>query len=327
MEVYVPSRYSPDVTGTEPRHHDRQLTAGLLFALVTNLVWVGQPLYWPLVGSSGPVELLAHRVMWSAVLCSAVVMVGSRQRARFKAVVQRSRRLGLLAVCGVLMTTGWGIYIYAVNSGQVVEASLGLFMIPLVTVLAGVIGFGERLRAAQRVAVLAALAATVVLTVGYGQPPWIALILSALMAGYNVVKKRAAAPALEGFTVECLVVVPAALVYLTFLLASGGDTVISGGPGHFALVAASGLITAVPLVAHAASLIRLPLVTIGVLQYLNPTGQFLLGVLVRNEDMPLSRWIGFALVWTAVAVFAVGSIPRRGQRSSTRSSRWTTSRS
>lgn len=272
-----------------------------------------QVLYWPLVDATGPVELLAHRVIWCAVACLLAVLAASRRRQGLRAILRQPRRLGLSAAAGGCLSVAWGIYIYAVNSGQVVEGSLGLFMVPLATVLAAVAVFGERLRVAQWGALGAAVMATGVLTVGYGRLPWIALTLSALMAVYATLKKKAAAPTLEGFTLECLTVAPLALGCLAILAATGRDTAVSISATHALLIVASGLVTAVPLLCHAASLHRLPLSVVGVLQYLNPTGQFLMGVLIRHEDMPASRWLGFGLVWSAVVAVVITSYPGPGR--------------
>ena len=258
-------------------------------------------------------ELLAHRVIWCAVACLLAVLAASRRRQGLRAILRQPRRLGLSAAAGGCLSVAWGIYIYAVNSGQVVEGSLGLFMVPLATVLAAVAVFGERLRVAQWGALGAAVMATGVLTVGYGRLPWIALTLSALMAVYATLKKKAAAPTLEGFTLECLTVAPLALGCLAILAATGRDTAVSISATHALLIVASGLVTAVPLLCHAASLHRLPLSVVGVLQYLNPTGQFLMGVLIRHEDMPASRWLGFGLVWSAVVAVVITSYPGPGR--------------
>ena len=292
--------------------------SGVSFALTSNLAWAAQPLYWPLVGASGPVELVAHRVFWSALVCVIAVLLIRARRTGFRQVIRQPRAVALLSASGACLTAAWGVYIYAVITDRVIEGSFGLFLIPLATVLAGVFVFGERLRVVQWVAVGGTCAGTVVLTVSYGRLPWIGLATCGLMTVYAVLKKKTRAPVLEGFTVECLAVVPLAFGVIGWLIATGGDTVGRVSIGHTALVAASGLITAVPLLAHAAGLVRLPLVTVGVLQYVNPTAQFLLAVLVLNETISTAHWVGFAIVWASIAVFASDTVRlarrRHGQR-------------
>lgn len=296
---------------TVGRTRSSATTSGVGFVLLANALWAAQPLFWPLVDESGIVELIAHRVCWSAAFCVvAVVLIGPRQTG-LRSLGARPRQVSLLAAAGVCLAAAWGVYVYAVNSGQVVEASLGMFMIPLCTVLAGALAFGERLRLTQWVAVGGTCAGTMVLTLSYGRPPWIALTLSSLMTLYAVLKKRAAAPVLAGLTVECLAVVPPAACVIGWLAATGTSTFGQTSFGHTALVAASGLITAVPLLAYAAGIARLPLTTIGILQYLNPTAQFLLGVFVRAEHMSSAHWIGFTILWLAVGIFMTDSA-RRG---------------
>jgi chloramphenicol-sensitive protein RarD len=190
----------------------------------------------------------------------------------------------------------------------VVESSLGLFLIPLTTALVGVVIFGERLRRWQWMAIAGAATATAIIAAGYGRPPWIALVICVLMAGYALLKKRADVPALSGFAVECLLVTPPALAYLGGRAITGHTTVIDLAWSYIALLAVSGVMTAVPLVAHAAAINLLPLAVVGVLQYLNPTIQFLIGVLFRHEAVTGTRWIGFAVIWCSLAVFVADSL-------------------
>lgn len=184
-------------------------------------------------------------------------------------------------------------------------------MVPLSTVLAGVLVFRERLKPGQWAAVGLAVAATSVLTAAYGRPPWIALALCLLMAVYAVLKKLAAAPVLEGFTLECLAVLPLAVGFICWLAATGEVTVSQVSAGHTALAVCSGVMTTVPLLLHAASITSLPLFVVGVVQYLNPTVQFVLAVTVIGEQMTSARWWGFALVWVALAIFTASSLPHR----------------
>jgi chloramphenicol-sensitive protein RarD len=210
------------------------------------------------------------------------------------------RQVRLLGIAAVLVTVNWGVFIYAVNAKHVVETSLGYFINPLVSVALGVVVLGEQLRRRQRIAVAIATLAVVVLTLDYGRPPWIALVLACSFGTYGLVKKQANVEGMQSLTVETAFLAPAAVVYL--LLQPGGTFLTHGG-GHAALLMAGGVATAVPLVLFGIAAIRIPLTTVGLLQYIAPIMQFGIGVLVRHEPMPPSRLAGFVLVWVALAVF------------------------
>ena len=265
------------------------------------LLWGLFPLYWPLLEPAAAVEILGHRIVWSLVFLGAVLAVTSG--FGWIAKLDR-RRIGLLALASLLITINWGVFIYGVNSGHVVETSLGYFINPLVTVALAVGVLGERLRPRQRTAVAIAAVAVLVLAVDYGRPPWIALTLAVSFAVYGLVKKRAGVDGTQSLTVETAFLVLPAAGYLLWLGAEGSGTFTTEGAGHVALLLGAGITTAVPLMLFGAAAIRIPLATVGLLQYLAPVMQFLIGVLVYNEDMPLSRLAGFALVWLALAVFA-----------------------
>jgi chloramphenicol-sensitive protein RarD len=198
----------------------------------------------------------------------------------------------------------------------VVESSLGYFINPLVTVLMGVFILGERLRSWQWVAMGVAGLAVVVLTVDYGRLPWVALILAFSFGSYGLCKKQAGAPAIESLTFETMVIAPFALTYVVLLSARGDANFSNHGPGHLLLFLTTGIVTAVPLICFGGAAIRVSMVTLGLLQYLAPILQFALGVVYFHEDMPAGRWIGFALVWVALALFTVDSLRhrRRAQR-------------
>src|SRR3712207_3901153 len=218
------------------------------------------------------------------------------------------RSARLLTLAAVLVTVNWGTYIYGVNSGHVVETSLGYFINPLVSVAFGVMLLGERLSRGQALAVGIAAAAVLVLGVEYGRPPWIALTLAFSFGLYGLVKKRAGVDGAQSLAVETALLVLPAIAYLLFLGASGDGTFTTEGSGHVALLMAGGIATAVPLMLFGAAAIRIPLATVGVLQYIAPIMQFLIGVAIYGEAMPLSRLAGFALVWIALAVFTFDAI-------------------
>ena len=266
------------------------------------LLWGLFPLYWPLLAPSNALEVLAHRILWSLVV--VVVLLGlTRRTAQVRAIAGDRRRLVQLALAAVFVAVNWGTYIYGVSSGQVVETSLGYFVNPIVTVLLGVVVLGERLRPAQWTALGAAFVAVVVLTVENGSPPWIALVLAFSFGFYGLLKKTAGTGAIEGLAVETAVLLPVAAAYVTVLGVSGAGTFGSEGPGHAGLLALSGLVTAVPLLLFGAAASRVPLTTLGVLQYLAPTMQFLLGVTLFDEPLPLVKLLGFVLVWLGVVLF------------------------
>ena len=283
---------------------------GFLFGIAAYLLWGGFPLYWPLLEPAGSVELLAHRILWSVVTLGVLVLVLRRSR-QFRALFGDRRVFLLLALAAVVITVNWGTYIYGVTNDRVVETSLGYFINPLVTVLMGVVLLGERLSRPQWVAIGVGGLACLVLTVDYGHPPWIALVLAFSFGTYGLAKKQAGAEAVESLTLETLLVAPLALCYLAWLVAHNQSTFGTEGTGHALLLMSAGLVTALPLLCFGAAAIRVPMVTLGLLQYLAPILQFLLGVLWFQEDMSTGRWIGFALVWVALAIFTFESVRNR----------------
>lgn len=275
---------------------------GVAFGIAAYLLWGLFPLFWPLLRPAGDVEVLAHRVLWSLVLLLVVLQV-----TRGWTAVRRAQRaqVGRLVVAATLLTLNWGTYIYGVNSGQVVETSLGYFINPLVSVALGVVVLGERLRPHQQVAVAIAAAGVGVLTVTNGRPPWIALVLAVSFGTYGLLKKQAGLGAVPALAIETLAVGPVALGYLLVLGATGEGTFTTAGVDHTALLVSAGVVTSVPLLLFGAAATRVPLSTLGVLQYLAPTLQLLVGLVVRHEPFGRARQAGFALVWVALAVFTV----------------------
>jgi chloramphenicol-sensitive protein RarD len=285
---------------------------GLLLGFLAYLLWGAFPLYWPLLHPSGPVEILAHRIVWSLVVMG-VLLVVLRRTAALRAVLRSRRTTLLLVVAAVTITINWGTYIYGVNSDRVVETSLGYFINPLVTVLLGVLVLGERLRRAQWVALGIGFLAVAVLTVDYGRPPVIALVLAFSFGTYGLAKKSANVGAIESLTFETATIAPVALGYLVWLGAAGRAHLLGDGPGHVALLVASGIVTAIPLLCFGAAATRISMTALGLLQYLTPTLQFALGVTLLGEHMPPGRWIGFGLVWLALVVFSVEAIRNHRQ--------------
>ncbi|MER7052006.1 EamA family transporter RarD [Streptomyces sp. NPDC000351] len=274
---------------------------GLVNGFAAYGMWGLVPLFWPLLKPAGAGEILAHRMVWSLAFV-AVALLFVRRWAWAGDLLRQPRRLALVTVAAAVITVNWGVYIWAVNSGHVVEASLGYFINPLVTIAMGVLLLKERLRPAQWAAVGTGFAAVLVLTIGYGQPPWISLCLAFSFATYGLVKKKVNLGGVESLTAETAIQFLPALGYLLWLGARGESTFTTEGAGHAALLAATGVVTAIPLVCFGAAAIRVPLSTLGLLQYLAPVFQFLLGVFYFGEAMPPERWAGFALVWLALTL-------------------------
>jgi chloramphenicol-sensitive protein RarD len=288
--------------------------AGILFGLAAYLLWGLFPLYFPLLKPAGAIEILAHRIVWSLAALGVVLAV-QRNLASLGRLLRDRRRLLLLTAAALLIAVNWGTFIYAVNSKHVIESSLGYFVTPLVSVAFGMLIFRERLRSRQIAALALGTCAVVVLTIDYARPPWIALTLALSFGTYGLVKKLAGVAAPEGLALEALILLLPAAVYLAALELSGGGTFAHRSPGHALLLVASGPITAVPLLFFSAAVTRVALTLIGMLQYVAPVLQFLVGLLLVGEPMPASRWIGFALVWVALLVLSVDGVrAARGSR-------------
>ncbi|MET8177945.1 EamA family transporter RarD [Streptomyces sp. NPDC005336] len=279
----------------------QQDRAGLVYGFAAYGIWGLVPIFWPLLKPAGAVEILAHRMVWSLVAVALVLLV-LRRWAWIRPLLRQPKRLAMIALAATVISVNWGLYIWGVNSGHVVETALGYFINPLVSIAFGVLLLRERLRPAQWTAVGVGAAAVGVLSVGYGKLPWIALTLAFSFATYGLAKKRIGLDGLESLAAETAVQFLPAVGFLVYLGARGESTFGSAGMGHSALLASCGLITAIPLICFGASAVRLPLSTIGMLQYIAPTFQFVLGLAVFHESMPPERWAGFALVWLALAL-------------------------
>ncbi|MGW1063031.1 EamA family transporter RarD [Streptomyces aureus] len=288
---------------------------GLLNGFAAYGMWGLVPLFWPLLKPAGAIEMLAHRMVWSLAVVG-VLLVVMRRWAWAGELLRQPRKLGLITIAAAVITVNWGVYIWAVNSGHVVEASLGYFINPLVTIAMGVLLLKERLRPVQWAAVGVGAAAVLVLTIGYGRPPWISLCLAFSFATYGLVKKKVNLGGLESLAAESTIQFLPALAYLLWLGSRGDATFTAQGPGHAALLAATGVVTAIPLIAFGAAAIRVPLSTLGLLQYMAPVFQFLLGIFYFHEAMPAERWAGFALVWLALSLLTFDALraARRGAR-------------
>lgn len=274
-------------------------------------LWGLVPLFWPLLAPAAPVEVLAHRVLWTLVLMAVVLaVVGGWGLLRSLPL----RGWAMIFSAAALIAVNWGLFIYAVSVGHVVEVALGYYIGPLVSVLLGVLVLRERLRLVQCVALGVAAVAVLVIAVGDGRVPWLGLGLAFSFSFYGLIKKTVSVPSTASLTAEGVVLAPVAAAYLVALHLAGAGTAFGHGAGHLALLLASGPVTAVPLLLYGASVRRIPLSVLGTLQYLAPSLQFLLGVAVFHEVMPTERWVGFGLVWLALVIFTVDLARTRPRR-------------
>jgi chloramphenicol-sensitive protein RarD len=283
---------------------------GVTFGVAAYVLWGLSALYWPLMEPTGVAEILALRLVWSAVTLVALVTL-LRRWPRVRALVRNPRQVGLLAVAGVLTAANWGLFIYATISGQVVDASLGYFITPLVSVALGVLVLGERLRPWQWAAIVFGAGSVVVLTYDYGGPPWIALGLAATFGTYGLIKKQVALGSAEGLLVETVVLVAPALAYLVVLQVVGAATFGHTSALNTWLGVGSGIVLLLPMLLFGSAATRMPLSLTGTLQYIEPAVQFLIGLLVFREAMSGTRWVGFALLWAALVVLTADGLRAR----------------
>ena len=293
---------------TGPPVTDRR---GIALGVAAYLLWGVFPAFFHLLGAAAPTEILAHRVLWTLVLMAVILSV-VRGWGALRSLPPRVWTM--ITAAAALIAVNWGLFIYATTVGHVVEVALGYYIGPLVSVLIGVVVLRERLRLLQWVAVGIATAAVLVIAVGDHRVPWLGLGLAVSFATYGLIKKTVPLPATASLTAEGIVLAPLAAAYLVFLQLAGTATLTGHGAGHVALLVLTGPVTAVPLLLFGAAARRIPLTTLGTLQYLAPTLQFLLGVVVYGEVMPAERWVGFGLVWVALVVFTVDLVRSRPRR-------------
>lgn len=291
--------------------------SGLAYAISAYVLWGILPIYFLALAPASAWEIVAWRVLFSLAFCAVAIAV-TRSWRTFGALLKDRRVLVTMGLAGALIYVNWQTYVLATVSGHVVEAALGYFINPIVTVFLGVIVQRERLRVAQWVAVGVSVVAVVVLSVGYGQIPWIALILAFSFGFYGLIKKRVGGRvnAVSGLTLETMWLTPVAIVQLIVVSLTAGLTIGTHGPWHAVLLVGAGVITAVPLLFFAAASRRLPLVYMGFIQYFAPFIQFLVGVVLLGEAMPPERWIGFGIVWLALVILSVDMIvaARQGRK-------------
>ena len=280
---------------------------GYLYGLIAYGLWGFFPIYFKHLQPANPFEILAHRILWSVVFVSLVLAI-LRSGSFFRRLRHDRRLLGGVTLAGALIGVNWATYIVGVNTERVVETALGYFITPLVMVLLGVTVQRERLRVGQWIAVGLGALAVAVLTVDYGHLPYIALLLAASFGSYGLIKKRLSLRPAEGLFVESAVLAVPAFTYLTWLNVTGDAAFGRVSTWHTVLMALSGVATAVPLMLFAASASRVPMVGLGILQYVAPILQLALGVLLFHEPMPPARLAGFGLVWIALMIFTGDAI-------------------
>jgi chloramphenicol-sensitive protein RarD len=277
---------------------------GLAYGVVAYVLWGIVPVFWKLLGGLSAIEILAHRVVWGAIALAAIAGVAGAAPAVRAALADR-RTVGMMALSGTLLVINWGTFVAAVMTGHLLDASLGYFITPLISVGLGTVALRERMRRLQWLAIGLAAVGVVILTWRAGHVPWIAIVLSMSFGGYGLVRKLARVESLAGSTIETALLVPIAVIYLAILAARGGGQLGHAVPSIQLLLLSTGLVTAAPLLLFTSAARRLPLSTIGFLQYIGPTGQFVLAVAVYGETFAHDQLIAFGLIWLGLAVFSI----------------------
>lgn len=280
------------------------MNTGILYAALSFFCWGLFPLYFHAIGQVPALEILAHRMLWS-LLFLGIVLTARSQWGWLPKVLRQPRVLGSFIASAVLLTSNWFVYIWSVNNGHVIDASLGYFINPLVNVLLGLLVLKEKLRRGQWIAIGIAACGVGWLTVQAGQLPYIALVLGLTFGGYGLLRKTAALAALEGLSLETMILFPAALIYVLWLASHGQNTFLNSDTGTRWLLAAAGPITAIPLLLFAAGARRIPMSVLGMLQYMSPTMQMLLGVWFFHEAFSVPRLVGFGIIWSALLLYVI----------------------
>jgi len=288
---------------------DAELRKGTLYGVAAYAIWGTFPLYFHALKPSGPWEILAHRIVWTLVFCGLILTI-RRDWGWLRTTLRNPRLLGGLTVAALVIAVNWVVYILAVVSGRTYEAALGYFLNPIVTVGLGVLVLGERLRRLQWAAVGVGALAAIYLTVAGGVVPWIPVVLAASFATYGLVKKRVGASlaAMQSLAAETIVLAPVAVGILAWLEVASTPTLGRHGGVHTGLLLSAGIVTAIPLLFFAAAARRVPLVTMGLLQFMTPVLQLLCGVLLLGEHVAPALWVGFGIVWVALALLTLDSL-------------------
>ncbi|HAQ61350.1 TPA: EamA family transporter RarD [Candidatus Delongbacteria bacterium] len=288
------------------------MNKGILSGICAYLLWGLFPIYWKILHHVPAIQIIGHRIVWSFIFLILIV-VSANQWKNFRSAVMSKKVFGIYMVASALLTINWFVYVWGVNAGRIVETSLGYFINPLFSVLLGIVFLKEKLRLMQWIPVILAAAGVIYLTVDYGRVPWIALSLAFTFGLYGLVKKTAPLDSLFGLTFETAIAFPFALTYLIFVTTQGTGSFPQGNAANDLLLVATGIITSVPLLLFAYAVRNIPLSTVGILQYIAPSIQFLIGVVVYREDFGKSDMIGFGLVWTALLIFSIESAGNRSR--------------
>ena len=281
---------------------------GLLYGLLCYCIWGLFPLYWRLLEHVSSFEILAHRMLWSGVfMLTFFVLI---RRVRLKEHIRSPRQWAMLLVTGTLITFNWGLYIWAINHGYILQSSLGYYINPLVNVLLGRIFLHERLNRAQSIALLLALAGVLYFTIDYGRFPIISLGLAFSFGIYGLLKKRMGLSATPALTVETIWMMPAATIYIILLCTQGESALCDFQPLTWTLLVLAGAVTAIPLIFYNAAATRITLTALGFLQYVSPTGQFLIGIFVYGESFTTAHIVCFTLIWIGLAIFTADTLRR-----------------
>lgn len=285
-------------------------TKGLIYAFTAYTVWGIVPLYWPKLQPAGPLEILSHRVVWSAVVL-IIFLLATKRLLKALAILKNPKRAAYLAVGSILIAVNWGLFIWASVSGRILDSSLGYYINPLFSIGLGVVLLKEKLRKLQWVAIGVAVVAIIWLTVTLGSPPYVALALASTFGLYGYLKKQANVEAIDSLFIETIILAPVALGYLYYLFLNDQNEFGGHGISHSIWLASAGIITAVPLAMFGAAAIRIPLSTLGFIQYVGPTLQYIIGLYAFNEAMPHDRFIGFVLTWIAIAIISYDALRHR----------------
>jgi chloramphenicol-sensitive protein RarD len=284
------------------------MASGVWYGVLAYLLWGLVPIYWKSLQGVPDLQLICHRIVWSsAILIVPAWIAGGGWSALLRAAAP-PRVLAIYSAASITLALNWFVYVWAVNAGFIVQAALGYFVAPLVSVLLGVFVLHERLRPGQWVAIALATCGVAYLTVYYGTLPWIALSLALSFGVYGLLKKTAPLGAVEGLTLETSILAVPAFAYLLYAETAGFGAFGHTGPIKMGLMAATGPVTTIPLLFFAASVVRVPLSVVGMLQYLSPTLQFLIGVYLYREPFSRGQFVGFAFVWAALILFGAESL-------------------
>lgn len=297
-------------------NNQSESSKGTYAGIAVYLFWGSVVLYWPKLEPATAMEILCNRVLWSLLTLVIIVALQKRTKAVIE-IFRKKREVFLLLLASIFIAANWGLFIWANLNGHILDSSLGYFVTPLLSVLLGVFFFKEKLRSLQWVAIAVSTCSLVVFTFSLSGPPWLALSIGATFAAYGYIKKLAQVAAVESLTVETILLTPLATIYLVVLSLQGNNTFSSFGISHSLWLASAGIVTSLPLLLFGYVAIRVPLSRLGMLQYLSPTIQFIVGLFLFNEIMPTERFVGFAITWLALAILSYDVVRQRANKFST----------